>query len=721
MVFRKKNRSAEDAGGSVAVESESGGGVAVATAPKKRKPQEMLSSVVKESTVGAAVALLRENERFALPGGKSWVVLALPVEGIGGLSMKQKNDEAKGSLIELITADEITTVATLEMLESETFGIIPSAKTLARMDEFSLLKNAKYLWVVLTQNLEGELAADPVADATYAQAVSVSAGHCSLAQLLPHVWTLTGGEDNGDTSSDASEITVPASSDEPLVEGAVPASDDDSPFGDLTDDGTPIDYNELAASENDAFDAGDVEQFEEQFDDQDGGSDGPGDGVDIAPAAEDQAQYVDDRVVDEEEVRASIARRFLSSDLDLEIDLETFEVNFNTSTPVISFPLEDEATDWLGRQVNQLARQANTELEHLHRGNENALRELYVSLMSQHVERVIVDVSPDREGAYYNRLMQAAKDDLTDRQKSGPEEVSALRKELNERYESEAAVRGRQAAEQAILRYKEQNRPRHERELAEVGLANERASEEFYNGAQQTILNMRRKDALARMDLGKTKILEVLMERQQEHRAAEEELLKGWSSQMMKLIDENRKVDIARSEALAEQLSRDTQIEALKAEHAVRVQELRADQEARVAELGGELQRFRDEAVAELSAREETWNHTLSLEQQKTASANSRVQDLINQFDRLGPTLEAQYTNRIATLEQDKASYSLELDRANKIQSRANKIMIALVIVLTLAALAVGFIVGAVVAGSKAEPAAAATTNVWPGAGVPTL
>lgn len=734
MVFRKKNRGAEETGGSIAAESE-GGGVAVATAPKKRKPQEMLSSVVKESTVGAAVALLRENESFALPSGKSWVVIALPVENIGGLSMKQKNDEAKGSLIELITADEITTVATADMLDSEIFGIIPSAKSLNRMDEFSLLKNAKYVWVVLTQTPEGALSADPVADATYAEAVAVSEGHSSLAKILPDVWTWGGGDgaEAGDTASAEGTATVAvpvvtASLDEPLTGDAEPFSDDDSPFGaDAADAEEPIDYSALADEENGSpeFDS-DLGEFEKQFADQADEVDGS-DAADAAAApvaGQEQEYYQDDRVVDEEEVRASIARRFLSSDLDLEIDLETFEVNFNTATPVISFPLEDDATDWLGRQVNQLARQANTELELLHLNNENSLRELYVSLMSQHIERVIVDVSPDREGSYYNRLMRAAKDDLAGRQKAGPEEVSGLRKELNARYDAEAASRGRQAAEQAVLRYKEQNRPRHERELAELGLTNERASEEFYDGAQQIILDTRRKDALARMDLGKTKILDVLMERQQAHRDAEEALLKGWSAEMMKFIDENRKVDIARSDALAEQLSRDTQIETLKAEHAARVLEMRAEQDARVAQLDGDILKVRNEAVSELKAREETWNHTLSLEQQKTISANSRVQDLLSQFDQLGTSLEGQYTQRIATLERDKESYSLELDRASKIQSRANKIMVVLVIVLALAALAVGFIFGSVVSGSNAGPAAsAATAGVWPGAGdlLPTL
>jgi hypothetical protein len=690
---------------------------------------------VKESTVGAAVALLKENGHFALPVGNSWVVLALPVENIGGLSMKQKNDEAKGSLIELITADEITTVATADMLESEIFGIIPSAKSLGRMDEFSLLKNAKYVWVVLTQTPEGSLSADPVADATYQEAVQVSEGITTLAQILPDVWTWGGGADadgnsnpanpsTGETSIIVDESAVPAVADEPLTDGDGEFSDVDSPFGDLAggDDEAPIDYNDL--------DGADEPEFDPEAEDTDeptylGTTEGDAEFVsDQADLPADPDEYVEERIVDEEEVRASIARRFLSSDLDLEVDLETFEVNFNTSASVISFPLEDDATDWLGRQVNQLARQANTELEQLHLNNENGLRELYVSLMSQHIERVIVDVSPEREGSYYHRLLRAAKDDLKDRQKAGPEEVSLLRKDLNARYDAEAASRGRQAAEQAVLRYKEQNRPRHERELAELGLHNERASEEFYDGAQQIILETRRKDALARMDLGKTKVLDVLIERQQEHRKAEEALLKLWSGEMMKFIDENRKGDIARSDALAEQLNRENQVEELKAEHAVRFAEIRAEQADRVAELDAQSLKIRNEAVAELAAREETWNHTLALEQQKTASSESRVQDLLNQFDQLGPTLEAQYTSRIQTLEADKVSYSLELDRASQIQSRANKIMVVLIIVLFFAALAVGFIVGSVVSGSPAEPAAAAATvGAWFSAGdvVPTL
>jgi hypothetical protein len=726
--FRNKNRAAAEVADSTAVES-AGGGVAVATASKtkKRKPQELLSSVVKESTVGAAVALLRENETFALPNGKSWVVLALPVDGIGGLSMKQKNDEAKGSLIELITADEITTVATLGMLESEIFGIIPSGKSLSRMDEFSLLKNAKYLWVVLTQTPEGELKADPVAETTYAEALDISEGHSSLAQALPEIWAWGGGE-AGATPSTEALPTVSAAADEPLG-GDEPFADDDSPFGNPSADEEVIDYNAMEADENPGFDSpDDLSAFESQFEGGEGGHD-PADGSNVgddpwqedaspAPAPAASGNRNADRVVDEVEVRAAIARRFLSSDLDLEVDLETFETNFTAGSPAIAFPLEEDATDWLGRQINQLARQANTEMDQLHTSNQNELREMYVSLMSRHVEQVIADVSPDRGGSYYHRLLSAAKDDLDDRRKTGPEEVSALRRELNERYESEAAARGRQAAEQAVLRYKEQNRPRHERELAEVALASERASEEFFDGAQQTILDMRRKDAHARLDLGKTKIIDVLIERQQEQRDAEEALLQRWSAQMTEVLDAHRKDDIARSEALAEQLSRTNEVETLQAEHAIRVQELRREGSANVAQLNRDLDKARSDAARELAAREEAWQRQQSLEQQRTATANGRVQDVLNQFDQINSSLEGQYGRQLASLRADNEAYARELDRSTRVQKRASLVMVALVLALALAALAVGFILGNAAGGSPARPAAsAAIASVWTDAG----
>lgn len=714
MALRKKNRAATT--DTVASADSEGGGVAVAVAaPKrKRKPQELLSSVVKESTAGAAVALLRENSAFALPSGKSWVVLGLAVEKIGGLSVKQKNDEAKGSIIELITADHITTVATMDMLEAETFGIIPSTQSLDRMREFGLLTNADYLWVVLTQTPDGSLSADPVAEATFAQAVEIAEGLTSLAEVLPKVWAWGEGtavEQGGQDEVDDLTIDI---SDDPLSGDPVLHDDSENPF---SGDPEEIDYSALAAEGDDAFPADEVDlsEFEKQFAAESDAATEPA-GQESVPDEETPAwpPVESTREVDETEVRAAIARRFLSSDLDLEVDLATFDVNFRPDSSEVVFPLEEDATDWLGRQINQLARQANTELAELRIHNRTALREKYVQLMSQHIEQVIAAVSPDRDGSYYNLLLNAAKEDLADRQKAGPEEVAAQRREMVSRYEEEAAARGRQAAEQAVLRYKEQHRPRHERELAELGLANERASEELFAGSQQIILDTRRRDAQARMDLGKTKILDVLIEEHQAQREREAELLQHWSAEMREFVDANRKDDIARSDALAEQLARNNQVDELRRENAARLDQMRREQDERVRNLEADLERVRRDALHDLASREATWEHKLSEKQEEANGAKSRVRELLDQFNNLDDRYERQYQGRIASLEADKKSYSDELERAAVLQSRANKLWAILILFVALAMVGVGFILGVALMGGNGSTAAA---DVLPAAG----
>src|SRR4051812_37476106 len=85
-------------------------GMSILTGPKHavrrrerpKKPDELLSSVVRETAAPAAVELLRSNETFAFPSGTAWAVLLLAAESIGGLSKRHGRDEARGSIIELI-------------------------------------------------------------------------------------------------------------------------------------------------------------------------------------------------------------------------------------------------------------------------------------------------------------------------------------------------------------------------------------------------------------------------------------------------------------------------------------------------------------------------------------------------------------------------------------------------------------------------------------------
>ena len=118
-IFPGRRKSAEETAGPAGPEDERGAKV------RALKPQERLSTVIKESTPHSAMEAIRENERFLIEGGAAGVVLLLDVFDIGGLSKKHSKDEDKGGIASQIGADHIRVVVSEQMLEDQYIGIIP--------------------------------------------------------------------------------------------------------------------------------------------------------------------------------------------------------------------------------------------------------------------------------------------------------------------------------------------------------------------------------------------------------------------------------------------------------------------------------------------------------------------------------------------------------------------------------------------------------------------
>lgn len=157
-------------------------------------PEARLASVVSESTPGPAFELLRLNEPFALPGLNAYVLLVLPTSGeFGGLSRRSK-DEARGTIINLISADNIHAIVTPELLDDDALGIVPDEESLSRMEEFELLRDARYLYGVACEDIEtGEVkvfSVPPILEETavqgrlFEQACEISRGELDLASVL---------------------------------------------------------------------------------------------------------------------------------------------------------------------------------------------------------------------------------------------------------------------------------------------------------------------------------------------------------------------------------------------------------------------------------------------------------------------------------------------------------------------------------------------------------
>lgn len=677
---------------------------------RKKKPDELLSSVVRETAIPAAVELLRSNTPFVFPSGTAWVMLVLQADAIGGLSKKHGRDEAKGSIIELINSDQIKTLATSDMLAEEVFGIIPTEGTLERMEEYSLLTKAGYSWAVVWQKPSGELLVDLVNDATFAQAKAVAGGVTSLREAVGDTaWSEHSGE------SDASESEAPAGATAAAGENTVAASDEDA--GDeLFDTASDPDGGDAESVDEPVFDEGgsDSPEFDDgpvDFDEpvEEPATEAPA--VEADPAFDETGGYSefdDDDYVetdettesavelpqDQDQVREIIARRFLSEDLDLQVRLDEFDATFAIGTPAVQIEVPEGATEWLGDQVAQLNRQANADLAQLRYAHEDELRALYVNLMSEHAEQVIRDVATDRDGSRYKSLKDGADKAHEERQSEKEQQIRARRAEIVADYEGQAKKMAEQAAIQAEIQYKERNRSKMEREQADAVAEIERIIEDSHSHDQQEILRVRRRDAQLKMQVGTTRIFQVLAERHREFLAEEEERLGLWKTEIQRIVDDNRKADIVRSEALAEQQRTFDEVAALRAEQEARIEAMHTEHENRIRRMEDELERDRNEAVTAMKARDESWQHSLNLEKEKTNSQSSRAKELAQQLAEADARANERYEARIQEILADRDSYANAMKHADAEHARSSKIMVLLMIALVLVGVGAGFIGG---------------------------
>lgn len=703
-------------------------------APKVKNRKETLASVVGESTIGAAIDTLKKNEAFTLPNNKGWVTLLLGVDTIGGLSAKTKNDEAKGSILQLINSDQIEIVETAELLQEEFMAIVPTPATLSRMGEFGLLtETATYAWGVLTPSADGsnldvkafgavkdqETGKDiPNTVPSYAVASEVAGGRLSLAQAAPAAWEAAGGVAANAAPVEAQEALqevedASVEQEEAEVQEVAQEAPQEAPVVDPDDPESGIDYSDLDQEEpeEDRFNEDDPFEDEEPevFAEED---------LVEEPVEDAYSQYVEDHrddVVTEEANRNTVARRFQNDELGLNIDLEDFETTFGTEAPVVSINIAEGATDWLGVQVAQLVHNSNASLAQLHRRHSEQLREAFVSTMGMHVENIEKEIAIDQPSSKYAALLTEARAEFDERKRNADSDVSAQRREINERFEADARAAGEQAAAHASAKHRAVNRPRVEREIAEVGLEVDRRNEQKFEHDKQEILRLRLREAKTRMDLGTTRVFGQLSELKAEQNEAEARALAEITAEIKEFIESHSKDDVARAQALAEELARTDAVSDLARKHQVELDALRAEHADRLRRAEADTVRVSEEASAALAARDVDWSHRLEKVNAERLGASEVVDKLTLQLQNLEPAIKASYEERIASLKEDRDSQRLELEQTNRFNKRTSRILVILIVLAVIAVGAVCLLLGYTWGGNAHSAASAAVTLVESG------
>lgn len=686
---------------------------------KPRKSNELLSSVIRESTPGAALDLVRRNEKFLVEGGQKGAIILLEADEIGGLSQKNRKDEDKGSIIELINGDLISTLATEQMLADNVFGIIPLPETLQRMFEYKILIEASYTWALVDLGSEDLVISEaPVekgsgqSGTTYAEVRRISEGGLSISDAFssePATETLAAVPSEGETADvaedDPAESESAEDSDDPL----------DLPTEDSEDDDHVPSDDELDAAE--AAAAAEADEFDPAAELEDDGLDDD-DPLDLDLGLEDDAfdpeyqvepevELEDDGVdVGPDEVQRSLSGRMLDEDLGLFVDLEAFDAFFQADQPVVGFDL-GENEGWLATQVAELRRQANAEIEQVHQNNVISLGQRYMDQVSRHSETVQKRVSLDTEDAeaYYGQLFAAARRDLESKNSNTSKDIADQQRRLRDKFDEDREIKARAAAEDARARFNDLYGAKLDTDLASVGTDLLRSNDAQYQSALEEILDMRRSDASRLMGRGVTRILDGLTDEFSEAVQAELDLHQTWNERILEFIDDNRKNDVARNETLAEQLRQGEQADQVRAELVSQIEKAREDRERDDAERDRRHEAEIKSWQERLAGTESELQGLLEAERRRSQEHREHADNLAERLRNIEPDVEKRVSERFATQlansDANREQASQDAERVIAIQRRSNMLMAILVPALLIVAVLVGILIGSAIFGGS--------------------
>lgn len=749
MLFGKKDKTAADGGGAIDDAQMAAPAQAEAKAPAvdARAAKDSLTLVIDETEPGAALDIIRQNTEWLLPNGIG-VILALPVDasiddgGIGGLGkVSSKGNEDKGSILQRIADDKIQVCATEDMLRHNILGVIPTPASLGPdgMGEYTLFDRAKFLLTSVTPRPDGTLETVPVHfdeatglievpdgdidTVTLAQAQEIAAGSVTLASLIPTLWKRLGGDG---VEEEAVEEVAP----EEVHEEAAPAAPTLPP--------TAAQSESVEAVENlPHFDPDDIPDepmvdelpSDEGLYDEDDEDENPFDDIEEAPApaphvptqteeveAAPEVAPVDERVFNKDAVRTAVARRFLDDSLDFAVDMTPFEtlLGYEVDTPA-QFSLDHlDSTNWLDGQIKMLSQQANTVLADQRRRDIEELRNLFFSLVSRTGDEISSQMSIDEDAENTWAKTMAEVNGNETKALADLIEISEKEKAvLADRYqqEREAFIQARIGEER--VRYDERHKPALTRQMDDLEASIRLDIESDYEARRYEILRARKTSAQGAFDAAITKVMDHLIEKRAEQVQREAELIEKFRVEMSTFLDENRKEDIARTQALQEQLSRQNIVEEKSAEFAAREQELHE-----------QIARERDEAHKRVLAAQDEANKVLERMRQENAAqlaqaraeierANERVKEEAERVGVVRDEIARQFQSQVESLQTDKQLLMDQMDRENLVAKRANRLYIALAVLVALAFLALGVIIGMLVHNTTGSSAHAASMMSW--------
>ena len=669
---------------------------AAADAPvstSKKGKRDGLASVVDESVPERALELFKTNDAFVVEvdGEDKYVGLLLDTETIGGFGRKAVKDEDKGSILEMIRNNQLSIYATPELLAEEKFIIIPTDDTLANMEEYGILTGAQYSVVLVAA--DGSFETTDVA-ITYDEACEISTGDAYITDFV-------GGEDESEAADDMSDLDEPdeESSEDDEPEDEQEDEGDEEVAGESEDDDfepEDPDYDEqevpfLPDEDEDDFDGneddGSVENDEPESEQEDAQESEAEPEVELEPEDEELTPEVEDKF-DE-----TIIRRFFSDELGLEVSTEAFDSQFLHGNPYIPFD-ENRTEGWLNNQLNEMSRDANIDMKRLHEANLFELRSKFYNLLSLHAEHIQKDFDITNPETEFGQIMRDMDMSYAQALEGVEAKVAEKTDELKRAYNEakEAFVADARAA--AEKQYRERHGRQHEADINAIPAAIKSEIEASRESGKREFMKDRKAKAARQMDLGVSLILQDISREYQKRLADESALCHEWRERINTFLDNNRKDDIARTKALAEELAQQEKADKVLAEYTEKLRAKDAEFEAHIRMLEQEVandKKDMQKQIAEYKA--ECASKVEDVKKQKD-EVQAKLDELMEQYTQIDERKGREYEARLAQAKDEAEAWSDKYDYLAAAHKKNNIFIVALAAVGVIAALAIGVLVG---------------------------
>ena len=612
-----------------------------------------LEEIVAESVVANVLQEARDNGLLVVDGRV--VGLYIDTEQIGGLSKKQNTDEDRGRFINAVKSSQITVFGTQELLQENKLVLVPNEDEIELLLEYPFLleqNEEDVLFQIVFLNEDGSI------EFTNHEITLNDVADC-FANEKPLFSTLEEGSETEDEDY------------EPVESGEVE-----------TEDEFEEDETELEDSEEDKDDYEDEEDSEEE--------------EDVRLSEEDFEEY-ETEVVSPEAVEETLKKR-VYADIDLTVDMNAFEMAYGDykvpSLELLKERTGDEDSDWLVKQINMEIANANDELVQVRSHNVNRMREAYLGLMNEGYTKILHQADYNNEDGLFKKQLDAIREDEDVKRAEVDGDINDRHREMDAEYEEDRQLEIERLTQAWTQKYDALNKPSLQarkdsyemNRRLELQGAFEDGRRDLDTQRVSMIYDTARRYELNVADLMKDKFSECL--------ASERDVYEKGLARVRALLDDNRKHDIARVDALRRELEIQNRVENLEKEHAQKLESMKAEMELAKANAEQNLQ-AKDAHLAQVVSEKDENIARLATELAEAKSvAQTELDELIQKHREELTFKDDLHVQEVGRLTEQANVWKAEADRQYTLNKRGTFTIIAIFAVIAVAVAVIGFLLG---------------------------